>query len=181
MEDKLFIEKLNFYNKFGNEQQSKINEISKIENYESFKNIAQKLFNDLKSSQKEFLKYYGTFPDDLSFLWLYFTVNIFPFIKELNEEIELFIENEGKYYKYLSEYKTIFYEIFRGFSILYNFSNKILENLVEDDDITEVEREIFDIILKIPCDISYTTLTEKEQNIVSVMLNNGDDVNGIKE
>ncbi len=164
-----------FFILFGKKQEKKIDTCKDVMSYDDIKNMTIELQKELDESHKRFLLSYVNNPEDLTFIWYYFIANIHNLNTEMIKDLEIFVNNKKEYNDYvIAKYSTfsdtILMDIFEGFKILVNISQKILDKIVNEEEIIEADREIYNIIDRITFSITYDSLCEKEEIVVFGLL-----------
>lgn len=153
--------------------------INKTLLYKSLERIIEENHEELKESEKRILKSYGTYPGDLTFLWFYFSANVHKVVEDMLKKMKLFFKKEEGFRKpvisnYMKKSKKVNFDISYGFLRLSAVSAKALDGSLEEEDLLNLEREIFDITSRIPPSISpsisYDSLNEREQKVVSALI-----------
>lgn len=159
--------------------ESRMNKVKKAMNKvllrESINRIMKESYDELKEAEKKVLKNYGHYPGDLTFLWFYYSENVYKSMEHVVRLSAVYTKNprgirNSTIDRFMSETRTMNFNISYGFMRLSVVTSKLLEGPVEESEILDLEREIFDLTSKISSQMTYDSLGEREQNLVSAFV-----------
>lgn len=142
---------------------------------ESLKKIVKESYDELKETEGKILRYYGTYPGDLTFLWFYFSTNVHKTMEQMVKTMDMYSRGKKVFRratvdKHMSNYERTIFDVSYGFMRLSAISSKALDGSLEEEDLVNLETEIFDLTSKISPGLSYEALDEKEQKVISALI-----------
>lgn len=123
---------------------------------ESTKKILDEAINKIEKDEKRIIQSYGTYPGDLTFLWFYFSTNAINKMREMLDSLnKSHILREKPKEKQIKSFNNVLFYIGYGFARLTAISLKLKDDTLVEDDIIELQEELFEISIKYLYSIEY--------------------------
>ena len=140
---------------------------------ESLKNIMKENETILKETESRILKTYGKYPGELSFLWFYFITNVHNAMNSIIKEMDKNVPNNQRkalFERSVEGFNKASFDISYGFMRLSSTTNMLLNKSLTEENIVNLEREIFDIVHDLPVNISMSSIEKNNQNLASALI-----------